>query len=865
MAVLTAGTRLGPYEIVSAIGEGGMGEVYQATDTRLDRTVAIKVLRADLSPDPQFQQRFEREARAVSALSHPNICTLYDIGSEKGAQFIVMEFLEGETLSNRLQNGPLPPKQLLQYAIQIADALDKAHRSGIIHRDLKPSNIKITKTGVKLLDFGVAKMVLESGTEALTKAHTLTQEGRIFGTLQYISPEQLRGIPADTRSDIFSLGAVLYEMATGRHPFQAPTPGVLIANILKDEPAEITEPLPPGLARLILDCLAKDPEQRRQSAHDIAAELRWIAETQTSTLVLEKPRAARGRNKLRPYMIATAIVLAILAFAIGYLFRNQPKAALNRFTLLLPAGFRLDPMNTSLALSPDGRILAFAGTDAQGKNGLWLRKLDEPEAQWISGSQNATYPFWSPDSRYLAFFADGKLRKVPASGAPVQSLCPAPDSRGGTWSQKDLIVFTPTSSGGLFSIPASGGTPTPLTDTHGKYVSHRVPHFLPDSRHVLFYWGELGVQESPNNGVYCLDIISKKMTRILPLKTEAIYMDGALVFVREGTLMSQPFDLKKLQLNGEAKPIAEDVYVYQERYTGAYTFTNNLLIYQTDPQAAIAQLTWFDLDGHKLGIAGGPSQFASILLDSAGTQGLTTVTKGLARDLWIRDLANGTDSRLTFHKDAYWEGGIAWSPDGTKILYGDLEGKLFLIPADSSSPPQPVAPQSRRWWPRDWASDSSKIIMETHEKETGEDLAILNFKDQTITPFLASKADEKFGAFSPDGNWIGYLSDESGSLELYVVHDPQTGGKWQISNGGVLQWRWTSDGRIIYLAPDRRLIAADVKPVGNSLQVSAPKFLFGGAALPDGLVQIASDGSRLLIALPVSEGRRDTLNVIQNY
>lgn len=329
--------------------------------------------------------------------------------------------------------------------------------------------------------------------------------------------------------------------------------------------------------------------------------------------------------------------------------------------------------------------------------------------------------------------------------------------------------------------------------------------------------------------------------------------------------MSQRFDLKKMELAGEPRAIAEDVYFYVERYTGAYTLTNNLLIYQSDPQAPVAQLTWFDLDGHKLGVAGRPSEFASIQLDRQGKRALNTFTKGLKRDLWLRDLTSGTDTRLTFHNDAYWEGGIAWSPDGTKVMYGDVDGKLFIVPADSSSPPQAVAPQSRRWWPRDWSPDSSKVILETHRAQTGEDLAILNLKDQTVTPFVVSKADEKFGTFSPDGNWIAYMSDESGRGELYVVRYPETGGKWQISTGGVQQWRWTSDGRIIYLAPDRRLVAVEIKPSGNSLQVSAPTFLFGGAALPDGLVEIPSDGSRLLIALPVNEARRDTLNVIQNW
>jgi serine/threonine protein kinase len=870
MSVLSTGSRLGPYEILAPVGGGGMGEVYRAIDTRLDRTVAIKVLPENLSTDSDLQQRFEREARAVSALSHPNICVLLDVGRENGIRYLVMEFVDGQALNTLLQKGALPTKELLQYSIQIADALDKAHRKGIVHRDLKPGNIIITKAGVKLLDFGLAKIseqrgVLRKTMAEETEAGPLTEVGTILGTLQYMSPEQLEGKPADARSDVFSFGAVLYEMATGCRPFEASSAAGLIAAILKEEPRPITESLLPGLERLIKACLAKDPEERRQSAHDITEELKWIAENQiASTAILPDIRKAGKKN--RTLQLASIALFALIFVLAGYLFRQVPSTTMKRMHLLLPGDFRLDQFNTSLALSPDGQILAFTGMDSEGKTGLWLRRLDRSAAQWISGTQDATYPFWSPDSRYVAFFSNRKLMKVLASGTSVQTLCDAPEGRGGTWSKKNLIVFSPSSSGGLSAIPASGGMPVPLTDTQGQYVSHRLPHFLPDSKHVLFYLGELGIQKSSNSGVYFLDIQSKKMGRVLSIETEAFSVNpGFLIFVNEGDLMAQPFDWKKLKLTGDAKAIAPHVHFTEERYSGTYTVTDDLLIYQSETHAPTAQPAWFDLDGRKLGLAGRPAQFASLTLSPDGKRALATYTTGLQRALWIRDFSTSNDTRITFQKNAYLEGGAVWSPDGTKIFYGDTDGKLYIVPADSTSLAQSVAPGSWRWWPRDWSHDSTVILMETHKNQTGSDLGILRLEDQTVRPFLESKSNEVQGGFSPDGKWLGYMSDETGRHELYVISYPGPGGKWQISFDGVLQWRWTADGRILYVTLDRRLVAVDVAFAGSALKVTARRVLFGGMKLPDGLVEIEADGTRLLIALPIQEERGDTLNVVTNW
>jgi serine/threonine protein kinase len=868
---LSPGVRLGPYQILEPIGSGGMGEVYRAVDVRLERIVAVKVLPAHLSRDNDLRQRFEQEAKAVSVLNHPNICTLHDVGREGDTDYLVMEFVDGRTLSSRLDRGPLSVDELLRYAIQMADALDKAHRKGIVHRDLKPGNVMLTKSGVKLVDFGLAKVVVQSPSAASsfeTEERDLTQEGTLLGTLHYMSPEQLEGKEVDARSDIFSFGAVLYEMATGHRAFEGSSAAGIIAAILKEEPKPITVALPPGLDRLIRACLQKHPDDRRQSTHDIAGELQSISENRSySGVSIEAPRVTKWKSRARTFAILAILTLGLLAA--GSFLHTPTISPSLRSNILLPPGFQLDAQNRSLALSPDGQSLVFAGTDADGATGLWLRRLDQSDARRISGTDDGTYPFWSPDSRFIGFFADGKLKKAAAAGGITQTICEAPDGRGGTWNQNDIIVFAPYHSGGLYQIPASGGQLTQLTKPDEKNNSHRLPNFLPDGKNVLFYNADVENQVSNKAGVYNLNISSREIVPILLEKTEASYATpGYLTFVRDGKLMAQQFNPRSMKFTGPATAIAQNVQFYVERYTGAYSVSQNYLIFLAEDISPLAQLTWFDIDGRKIGSVGKKSRFSSLLLSPDEKRVLTTYTQTQSRDLWVYDLNIGSNTRLTFKQEPYFETGMAWSPDGNKIAYGDIDGKLFTMNSDSGLTAQALLRKKEltRWWPTDWSSDGEKIILGTYVSKTGTDIGVLSLKDESIQPFQASEHNETSGAFSSDEKWIGYVSDESGRNELYVVPYPGPGGKWQISTDGVTEWKWVDEGRhIYYLSPDRTLHSVDINMKGSVIQLGPQTTLFGGQAVPTGFVALSKDGKRLLISVPTEELRESGLTLVQNW
>ncbi|HEY6050287.1 MAG TPA: protein kinase, partial [Thermoanaerobaculia bacterium] len=509
---LAPGSRLGPYEVLAQIGAGGMGEVYRAKDTRLDRTVAIKVLPDHLSKNAESRQRFEREAKAIAALSHPHICALYDVGRDGETEYLVMELLEGETLASRLTKGPLQLEQTLKYGIEIADALDRAHRQGIVHRDLKPGNVMLTRSGVKLLDFGLAKAIApaaEPGSlTALPTQANLTQGGTILGTFQYMAPEQLEGKEADARTDIFAFGAVLYEMATGKKAFFGSSQASLISSIMKEEPVPISTiaPMTPAaLDRVARTCLAKDPEDRFQTAHDAKLQLEWIEEGGSSAGVPAPGAARRKSREAMAWGLAAAFFLAAVLLGVGFLRRAPEPPRILRSTLDLAPDTRLDLLNASLALSPDGRSLAMAAIGADGKQRVWVRPLDSMSAHPLAGSEGATYPFWSPDSRFIGFFADRKLKKIEPSGGAVQTICDAPDGRGADWGSDNTIVFAAEPYGGLARVASSGGSSSPLEPDPGGSVSHRLPHFLPGGRHLLFF-----SNGSKERGVHVLDLQTGK-------------------------------------------------------------------------------------------------------------------------------------------------------------------------------------------------------------------------------------------------------------------------------------------------------------------------------------------------------------------
>ncbi|HET9794774.1 MAG TPA: protein kinase, partial [Thermoanaerobaculia bacterium] len=590
---LPSGMRLGPYEIVSPLGAGGMGEVYKARDTRLGRDVAIKVLPAHLTDDPDVKARFEREAKSISQLTHPHICTLYDVGSEGGVEYLVMELLEGQTLADRIEKGPLPTDQVLKFGVEIADALDRAHRAGIVHRDLKPGNVMLTKSGVKLLDFGLAKAVTSSGaaselsslpTQAASRP--LTEKGTVMGTFQYMAPEQLEGKDADARSDIFAFGCVLYEMATGKRAFTGATQASLVSAILRDDPKPISAvvPLAPAaLDRLVRSCLAKDPEDRWQNARDVRNELTWIAQggSQAGAAVPVAVPAPRRRRRERLAWGAAIAGAAAAAVAIAAARRLG-----NRITELERPTIAsiVAPQKTAVrgvALSPDGRRLVFVARDSSGASLLWIRSLSSLTVQPLSGTENSSFPFWSPDSRVIGFFADGKLKRIDASGGPPQVICDAPEARGGSWSPNGVILFAPAVDGPIFRVSASGGAPSLVTklDRARGESSHRFPFFLPDGRHFLYLVANFGAPgDFPGMGIYARSLASEKEQRVSPAHSAMAFTpsssggrEGSLVFWKDGNLFAQPFDTKALRVTGESSPIVEDVQYFPQTQSALFS------------------------------------------------------------------------------------------------------------------------------------------------------------------------------------------------------------------------------------------------------------------------------------------------------
>ncbi|MGH9316719.1 MAG: protein kinase domain-containing protein, partial [Thermoanaerobaculia bacterium] len=633
---------------------------YKAKDTRLDREVAVKVLPAHLSSSEEMRQRFEREARAISQLSHPHICALYDVGSHEGTEYLVMELLEGETLAARIVKGPLPIEQLLRYGIEMADALDKAHRQGIVHRDLKPGNVMLTKSGVKLLDFGLAKALPSppgrGQGEGLTSLPTmaggqaLTQEGTILGTFQYMAPEQLEGKDADARTDIFAFGATLYEMATGKKAFSGTSQASLISAIMKEDPSPISavEPASPAaLDRVVKTCLAKDPEERWQNAADIKRELKWVAEG--SQAGVSGPSATRRKNRARLSWGLTAVAVLLAAAAIvRYDRRSAGFTRPMRSSIDLPEKSAL----RAAALSPDGSRLVFVARDSSGKNLLWIRPLDSLAVQPLPGTENPSFPFWSPDSRFIGFFADGKLKKINASGGPPQTLFDAPVNRGGTWNREGVILFTPVAEGPLYRVSASGGLPTPVTrlDPSRGETSHRWPFFLPDGQHFLYLVASFGGPKE-KTGIYVGSLDSKEEKLLVRANSSVAYApsfakasEGYLLFFRERNLLAQPFDAKGLRITGDPFPVAEEIQYFPQVYSALFSVSENgVLLYQARSASGGSQLVWFDRNGKQIGSLGAPGDQANPRISPDGKRVALDIIDPQTRnmDIWIYESSGG--------------------------------------------------------------------------------------------------------------------------------------------------------------------------------------------------------------------------------
>jgi Tol biopolymer transport system component/tRNA A-37 threonylcarbamoyl transferase component Bud32 len=855
---LVSGTRLGPYEILAPIGGGGQGDVYKARDARLNRTVALKVAKE------QFSERFHREAEAVAALNHPHICTLYDVGLD----YLVMEYVEGQPLK-----GPLPVERAVEYARQILDALDAAHRMGIVHRDLKPANILVIKNGIKLLDFGLAKSERVKATSASeeTATQSITQEGTILGTLQYMAPEQLQGKGADARSDLFSFGCVLYEMLTGKRAFEGESAPSVIAAVLEREPAPLE--VAPPLARVVKSCLAKEPDQRIQTARDLKTAMEWA---------MEQPAASAPRTGWRWLWIAGAALLVIGALAGAWTMARlrQPAAAdqVFRLDIIPPEGGRFVPLGNAVggsALSPDGRTAAFVAA-VNGKTGLWVRALDETSARLLSGTEGAEDPFWSPDSKSIGFWASGKLQRTDVRGGPPATICDSIFARGATWSADGQIVWG-SLAGGLFRVPASGGTPSPLTqvDVGRGEASHRFPQILPGG-HFL-YWTQAATPET--SGVYVAPF-AKPADRVFlfPTETGALFAPGGdgrdyLLWLRGGTLLAQEFDSGALKMRGEPHPIAGPILSSGTIGTIPVSASANThLLY--DASGSPSRLTWLDRAGRFLGTVGDDHVYSyPFRLSPDGRRAVATRDRPGGNDLWLLDLQRGPASRFTSASvtNIY----PVWSPDGRTILFTTAAQRLFRKDSGGSTDEQRATGGPNPQYANDWSRDGRFLIY--HELAPGNqrDLSFLPFTPEgkvsgnaKPSVYLQTKFNEWNARFSPEPSprWVAYQSDETGRYEIYIQAFPQPRRKFPISTGGGQYPQWAPNGReLFYLAPDNKLMAVELTITADEVHPSAEHALFTAPIIDNAWTPYDTiDGQRFLVRA-VSQQGSPPLTVIVNW
>ncbi|MFN2597248.1 MAG: protein kinase [Pyrinomonadaceae bacterium] len=876
------GTRLGRYEIIAPIGSGGMGEVYRARDTQLGREVALKILPAAVSQDADRLRRFELEAQSTSELNHPNILTVFDVGTHDGTSYIVSELLAGETLREQLDGAALSVRKATDYAQQIARGLAAAHERGVVHRDLKPENIFVTADGrIKILDFGLAKLVARvDGDAAQTNVPTRkinTDPGTVMGTVGYMSPEQAAGRAADHRSDIFSFGAVLYEMLAGRRAFRGDTAVETLNAILKEDPQEFStipnRAIPPSLESLVWHCLEKKPERRFQSAGDLAYALEALSahsSGSTSQTVIAPVPATKARALSRERLIwigVCALLLVAAAWlALAHLSRAQPVARTVRLALATPDKVTLP---SRVTVSPDGSRVVFIANSPDGKRLLWVRPLDSLTPQPLAGTEDAAAPFWSPDSRFVGYFADGKLFKIDAAGGRPQALCDVGEDRGGAWSREGVILFGGLE--GLYRVPAQGGTPQLATKIDPKEEAHRWPYFLPDGRHFVFL-ADANTTEDHHIRAGTLD---SQETQILfgAVSRVAYAPPGYLLYVSQGALVAQAFDASALKIAGDPTTVAEHVAEVGVNHEFDFSVSDGgVLAYQTgNPQS---QFAWFDREGKKLGTVGEPANYGDLSLSPDGRRAAFTMldADGRYADVWLLDLARGSASRLTF--DPHGDGNPVWSPDGSRIMFGSnrLSGigfNLYEKAASGVGDEQLLLRSDAEKYATSWSRDGQTLLFENWAPKSKGAVWLLPLSgDRQPRALLQSAAFDQFqGKLSPDGRFIAYTSNESGREEIYVQPFPPTGDKWQISSGGGFAPLWNDNGReLFYITGDGKLMSAEVK-AGGAFESVVPRQLFQ-TSLKLSLsyaYAVAPDAQRFLVNAPVEANTPAPMIVVLDW
>lgn len=903
-----AGQQISHYQILSLLGAGGMGEVWLARDTKLERQVAIKMLPASFASDPDRLRRFEIEAKATGALNHPNILTIHDTGTHQGMPYIVTERLEGTDLRTLLNEGPLPLRQALDYARQIAQGLAAAYEKGITHRDLKPANLFVTTEGrVKILDFGLAKLTSMRNAdfgmrneEAETSAQPgsnnpqspipnpqLTMPGVVMGTVGYMSPEQVRGEAADHRSDIFSFGIILYEMLTGRRAFQGDTFAEVMAAIVKTEPPEISTAnpqIPLSLAHVTRHCLEKRPERRFQTASDLSFAIEAVAvfsDSQSQLLLkpasepeLEKAGATFFKRE-RFVWAAVSLLLAVGLLATWFFLRQPaPEARLVRLSIPLPNDTATASSQApDLALSPDGGRLVFSATTGKTRQ-LWLRSLDSFTTQPLAGTEGADSPFWSPDGNTIAFFADNKLKKIDTRSNVIEIICPAGAGRGGDWNGKGVILFCVGDGAALSCVNAAGGKPEVVTelDAARGETNHDYPSFLPDGEHYLFH-----LVGKDNHGIYVGALKSKERKLLIPLSadsanaTRAVWSasdSGAghiLYALNRSALLARAFDPDRLEFNGEPFRIAENVIV---SLTGnaRFTIANGRLAFLPNREMDIAQLTWCDRSGKRLSEAGTAEPWTSFALSpNDAAVALIRNEPNRLNSLWQLNLAQGTTTRVVTDTDSANFFPV-WSPDGEQLAFASARNSalnLFLKRTTSTAPEERLLQTRFQTYPLSWSPDGKVLIYAMGDPQTRTDIWALNLEgERQPQPLLQTKFDERGAKVSPDGKWLVYVSDETGAAEVYVTTFPQPGRAWRISKSGGNNPTWRADGKELFFLSGKQLLATSVNSGGTEFQNTAPQPLF---EIEGANYAVSRDGQRFLTSVVTERAPTPPIQVVLNW